>query len=72
MTGREFIRKVRKIGNERGIAVGTDEKRGKGSHIVLLYGHRKTIVKDLRKELGPGLMAKMIRDLELDWSDFRQ
>ena len=72
MTGREFIRRARKIGNERGIAVSTDEKRGKGSHSVLFYGHRKTIVKDRRKELGPGLMSKMIRDLGLDWSDFRQ
>ena len=34
-------------------------------------GLRKTIVKDRRKELGPGLIAKMIRDLGLERSAFR-
>ena len=71
MTGREFIRRARRIGRERGVAVSVDDKRGKGNHIVLRYGLRKTIVKDRRKELGPGLMAKMIHDLGLERSDFR-
>ena len=51
------------------MSVRIDAKRGKGSHIVLYYGARDTIVKDRRKEIGPGLLSKMIHDLGLDRSD---
>ena len=69
MTGGEFVRLVSKVGRERGVPVVFDEKRGKGSHGTLFYGRRKTIVKDRRKEIGAGLMAKMLRDLELTLDD---
>ena len=46
-------------------------ERGKGSHITLNYGSNKTVVKDRRKELGPGLLSQMIRDLGLERADFR-
>ncbi len=69
MNGQRFIDRVREIGRERGVAVRTDRKRGKGSHVTLYYGTRKTIVKDRRKELGPGLLSAMIRQLAIH--DFR-
>ena len=65
MKGREFIDRVAEIGRQRGVPVRVDMKRGKGSHLTLHYGDRKTIVKDRRKELGPGLLAAMLRQLEL-------
>ena len=71
MTGAEFIRKVSGIGRERGVEVQLDSERGKGSHATLYYGSSKTIVKDRRKEIGPGLLSKMIRDLGLERADFR-
>lgn len=71
MTGREFLKRVRGIGRERGVAVRVDTERGKGSHITLYYGNANTIVKDRRKEIGPGLLSRMISDLGLDRSDFR-
>ena len=71
MNGQRFIDRVRKIGRERGVAVRTDRKRGKGSHRTLYYGTRKTIVKDRRKELGRGLLSAMIRQLGLTTRDFR-
>ncbi len=71
MTAREFIERVTELGRARGVAVYTNTKRGKGSHIVLYYGQQRTIVKDRRKDLGPGLLSKMIRDLGLDRRDFR-
>ena len=71
VTGREFIRRVTRIGRERGVAVYIESERGKGSHITLYYGNADTIVKDRRKEIGPGLLSKMIRDLGLANSDFR-
>ena len=47
-----------------------DTKRGKGSHITVYYGARKTVVKDRRKEIPAGLLSAMIRQLGLDRSDF--
>ena len=71
MTGGEFIRRVRKIGRERGVAVRLDTERGKGNHGTLYYGRRLTVVKDRRKEIGAGLRSAMIRQLGLEPSDFR-
>ena len=71
MTGREFIDRVIDLGHERGIAACFDPKRGKGSHGTLYYGADKTVVKDRRKEIGPGLLAQMVRQLGLNTSDFR-
>lgn len=71
MKGREFVDRVFALGAARDIGVRIDTKRGKGSHITLYYGGRKTIVKDRRKEINPGLLAAMIRQLGLDPNDFR-
>lgn len=72
VTGQQFIDRVREIGRSRGIVVRTDTMKGKGSHILLLYGDsHRTIVKDRRKELGAGLLSAMIRQLGLQRSDFR-
>ena len=65
------MRTVRKIGRARGVRVYVDPERGKGSHATLCYGDRFTVVKDRRKELGPGLQAAMIRQLGLEPADFR-
>ena len=69
--GREFVDRVFELGAERGVSVRLDTKRGKGSHITLYYGTRKTVVKDRRKELAPGLLSAMIRQLGLSRSDFQ-
>ncbi len=71
MRGKAFIERVAELGRERGVPVRLDAKRGKGSHLTLYYGNRKTVVKDRLKEIGPGLLAAMIRQLDLDSSDFR-
>ena len=61
MTGDEFVRRVRRLGRERGVAVRFESRQGKGSHGLLRYGDRFTTVKDRRKEIGQGLLAAMIR-----------
>ena len=71
MKGRDFIDRVRVIGRTRGVAVRIDTERGRGSHITLYYGSMFTIVKDRRKEIAPGLLSAMIRQLGLTRSDFR-
>ncbi|MDE0690642.1 MAG: type II toxin-antitoxin system HicA family toxin [Gammaproteobacteria bacterium] len=70
MRGREFIERVSEIGHQQGVPVRVDTKRGKGSHITVYYGARKTVVKDHRKEIPVGLLSTMIRQLGLDRSDF--
>ncbi len=37
-----------------------ETKRGKGSHGTLYYGSRKTILKDRKKEIGQGLLSKIL------------
>ena len=71
MRGSEFIDRVFELGRERQVTAYFDPKRGKGSHGTLYYGARKTTVKDRRKEIGPGLLSRMIRQLELTSEDFR-
>ncbi len=71
MKGREFVARVFELGAERSVSVRLDTKRGKGSHVTLYYGTRKTVVKDRRKELAPGLLSAMIRQLGLNRSDFQ-
>jgi len=44
-------------------------KRGKGSHGTLYYGRYKTILKDRKKEIGPGLLSKIIAELGLEKND---
>ena len=69
--GREFIKRVSELGAARDVPVRVEAKRGKGSRITLYYGPRKTVVKDLRKEVAPGLLSAMIRQLGLTRRDFR-
>ena len=71
VTGREFIRRVARIGRERRIEVRVNSRRGRGSHVTLYYGTLRTTIKDRRKEIGPGLLSSMIRDLGLERNDFR-
>ena len=69
MRGSEFIHKIERLGRLRGVAVIFDKRHGKGSHGTLIYGGRKTVVKDRKKELGPGLLHKMLSDLGLGRDD---
>ena len=71
MTAGEFIRRVTAPGSSRGVLVRFDATRGRGSHGTLYYGERFTVVKDRRKECGPGLLNKMLADLGLNRRDLR-
>ena len=71
MNGKEFIERVTELGRRRRVPIRVDAKRGKGSHVTLYYGDRKTVVNDRRKDIGPGLLAAMTRQLGLDTGDLR-
>ena len=65
MTGAEFLRRVRKVGRRHNIEVRFETRPGKGSHGRLYYDNHFTTVKDRKKEIGPGLLQKMLNDLGL-------
>jgi mRNA interferase HicA len=70
MTGNEFLRRIKRLGRERRVAVRFEPRHGKGSHGTLHYGSRKTTLKDLRKEIGTGLLLAMLAQLGLSRRDF--
>jgi mRNA interferase HicA len=65
MSGDELIRRLRRLGRQRGVEVRLDELKGKGSHAALYYGAPRTTLKDRRKEIGVGLLRAMLRQLGL-------
>ena len=65
MTGNEFIRKVKKLGKERGVTVQFVARRGKGSHGTLFYGTQFTIVPNPKNELKTGTLHAMLTQLGL-------
>ena len=64
-----FIARVRKWARGRNRAVRFVASAGPGSHGTLYAGDRKTTVKDRKKEIGKGLLAKMLDDLGIDGDD---
>jgi predicted RNA binding protein YcfA (HicA-like mRNA interferase family) len=72
MRGREFERKIRKLGRQRGVFVAFDAARGKGSHGRLHFGERFTTLKDRDKEIGPGLLKAMLDQLGLTRDDIEE
>lgn len=69
MTGGEFVRRVRRVGRDRGVAVRFEARPGKGSHGRVYFGERFATVKDRRKEIDTGLLAAMLRQLGLGRED---
>jgi len=45
-------------------------ERGSGSHGTLYLGDRFTVVKDLKKELGPGLLSDLLKQPGIGKEDF--
>ena len=70
MNGRQFIARVRKWARNRNLEVRFVASEGPGSHGTLYVGDRKTAVKDRRKEIGKGLLGKMLVDLGIDRDEF--
>jgi len=69
LNGRQFIGRIRKWARSRNLEVRFVASEGAGSHGTLYAGHRKTTVKDRKKEIGKGLLKKMLADLGIDRND---
>lgn len=66
MDGNELLKRLKRIAKERGERLEQVKSRGKGSHITVYLGERRTILKDRKKEIGPGLLRKILDDLGVD------
>lgn len=69
MNGAELMRKLRRLARQRGIAFAYEARAGKGSHGRILFGDRLATMKDPKKEIGPGLLHDMLRQLSLNKDD---
>lgn len=69
MNGAELARKLKRLARQRGVVFCYEPRHGKGSHGQLLFGDRLTTVKDMKKEIGPGLLHDMLRQLSLTKDD---
>jgi mRNA interferase HicA len=67
--GSEFLRKTKIVARRRKVTFHWIPERGVGSHGTLYFGDRFTVVKDLRKEVGPGLLADMCKQLGIRKED---
>jgi mRNA interferase HicA len=70
-TGAEFIRRLHQVGKQHDVRVRFRAERGKGSHGTLYYGERFTVLKNRSKELSPGLLTAMLKQLGLTREDLR-
>jgi len=64
----EFIRRARHYARSRGHEFRFDPGHGKGSHGRLHIGSRFTTVR--RGELSKGILAAMLRQLDIDRREF--
>jgi hypothetical protein len=69
MRGSEFKRKVEKLGKTGKLAVTWEPSHGKGSHGRLGLGEKFTTLKDLKKEIGKGLLSDMCKQLGITPED---
>lgn len=69
MNGNELLQRLRRIAKERNLRLRLVSERGKGSHATLYFGACFTVMKDRKKEIGPGLLHKMLADLGLNKTD---
>ena len=63
MKGVEFKRAVEKLAKARGLDSTWNPSHGKGSHGRLTLSGKATTLKDLKKEIGKGLLTEMCKQL---------
>ena len=67
--GSEFLRRAKGVARRRGLRWQWEPERGVGSHGTFYLGDQFTVVKDLKKDIGPGLLAAMCRQLGIRKED---
>jgi len=72
MKGAELVRRLRKLGRKRGVAVEFVPERGKGSHGTLYFGEQLTVIRDLKDEIKTGTLHAMLKQLGLTLEDLEK
>jgi mRNA interferase HicA len=72
MKGAELVRRLRKLGRQREVAVEFVPERGKGSHGTLYFGERLTIIRNLKDEIKTGTLHAMLKQLGLTLQDLEK
>ena len=67
--GGKFLRRVKAVARRNKLTYRWVVERGAGSHGTLYVGDRLTVVKDLKKELGRGLLSDMLKQLGIRKED---
>ena len=70
MKAAEFIRRARRYSRQTGLEFQYDPRKGKGSHGRIFVGECLTTIKSSNKNIGGGLLRKMLKDLNIDPMDF--
>jgi hypothetical protein len=69
VTGRRVHPKATQACPEASPGLRHEYARGRGSHRIFYLGARRTTVKDLKEEIGKGLIRQMCSDLGIDPAD---
>lgn len=69
MTGNEFLRKLKALGNRRSMIVKLDATRGKGSHQTVYFGAAFTIIRNPKDELRTATFHAMCSQLGVNPRD---
>lgn len=69
MNGNELLKKLKTVAKDRKLILDLVKSHGKGSHGTLYFGDKKTVMKDPKKEIGPGLLKAMLDKLGLEKKD---
>ena len=70
MNGKQFVRKLKRFGRDRGVEVSLTSERGKGSHQIITYGARRTTIPDLKRDLPRFYVNSLLKQLGIDPADF--
>jgi mRNA interferase HicA len=65
VTGKEFIRRVRRLARKRGVLVEVNKSAGKGDHRKLYFGSRRATLPGLG-ELKTGTFHGLCKQLGID------
>jgi mRNA interferase HicA len=72
MKGSELLRRLRKLGRRRGVNVELAPERGKGSHAIVYFGDRFTVIRNLKDELKTGTLHAILKQLGLSPEDLSE
>jgi len=69
MKGSEFLKRIQKLAKEKGIACSWHPDKGKGSHGVLKFSDKRTVLRNPKDELKTGTYHGMLKQLGLSEKD---